>query len=81
MPKVTWFMEDANPRCSLGIIPIIAVEFAGLNIPLVIALKMISSAGKNQFESVRSRPPTLRDATITAAPSVAGARGPKRSDI
>src|SRR4029453_5088868 len=39
------------------------------------------SAGTNQSESVRSSPPTLRDATMMAAPSVAGVRGPKRSDI
>src|SRR4030095_10664548 len=74
-------MEEANPRCCVGIMPIMAVEFAGLKTPLVIALKMISSAGRNQSESVRSRAPTLSDATMIAAPKVAGARGPKRSDI
>ena len=67
-------MEEANPRCSLGIMPIMAVEFAGLKRPLVIALRIIKSAGTNQCELVRSRPPTLRDATMIAAPRVAGAR-------
>jgi hypothetical protein len=62
-------MAEANPRCSLGIMLIIAVEFAGLNIPFVIAPTMISTAGSSQCESTRSNPPLASDTIISVAKS------------
>src|ERR1043166_2662987 len=58
---------------------IIAVEFAGLKIPFVMAPTTINVAGRSQWESARSSPPLARDTIINKTPRVAGIRGPKRS--